>query len=229
MTWRAPNGETYRHLDIDIIASYFTESDFEDYLDELNPEVPVLDDFYGEGYIRSRLSYGEFKAMYNEELRRYLEDPEDLGFEKVDDDSALPGGVVSEAYYEEMRDVVPPLDVPKEVLSRYGCTRGFMMGEPYGTDSKGNPIYQAYGRRRDGTCLYLGVYPSAEKVTSYNARTGKVKSASAAGKGSSKSASSPGRNAGSRPAKTTKSGGKAPASRSGKGKAPAKKTKGARR
>lgn len=226
MTWRAPNGETYRHLDIDIIASYFTESDFEDYLDELNPEVPVLDGIYGEGYIRSRLSYGEFKAMYNEQLSQYLDDPEGLGFEKVDDESAYPGGVVSEAYYEEMRDTVPPLDVPKEVLSRYGCTRGFMMGEPYGTDSKGNLIYQAYGRRRDGTCLYLGVYPSAEKTVSYNARTGKVKSASVAEKGSSKPASAPRRNAGSRPAKSTKSGGKAPASKSGKGKAPAKKSKG---
>lgn len=64
---------------------------------------------------------------------------------------------------------------------------------------------------------------------------------SRAGKGSSRPASTPRRNAGSKqtasavrraaskPAKTTKSGGKAPASKSGKGKAPAKKTKGARR
>ena len=83
MTWIAPDGERFEKLDKDIIACYFSEDDYEDYLDEMDPEVPVLDSYYGAGYILKRLSYGTFKLRYYDELEYYLEAPEDLGFEEV--------------------------------------------------------------------------------------------------------------------------------------------------
>ena len=77
------------------------------------------------------------------------------------DSAARAGGLVSSDYYEEMLNVMPPRDVPRDLLDRYGCMEGFLMGEPYGSDSKGRRTYKAYGRSSDGRCLYLGLSPAA--------------------------------------------------------------------
>ena len=63
--------------------------------------------------------------------------------------------------YDEMLDVLPPRDIPKVILDRYGCTEGFLMGEPYGTGSDGRNVYPAYGRNARGECFYLGLSPAA--------------------------------------------------------------------
>ena len=114
MTWIAPDGERFEKLDKDIIARYFTEDDYEDYLDEMDPEVPVLDSYYGAGYILKRLSYGTFKLRYYDELEYYLEAPEDLGFEEVGSKSTRSSRLVASGWLTGVirpassRYVLPP-------------------------------------------------------------------------------------------------------------------------
>ena len=95
------------------------------------------------------------------EVKRYFEE-DYLDLVQDKDRSARAGGIVSREYYEEMMDVVPPLDAPKEILSKYGCTRGFLMGEPWGTGPGGVNTYRAFGMRPDGKCIYLGLSPRAK-------------------------------------------------------------------
>ena len=83
MAWKAPDGKVFDDVDADVVAMYYTEKDYEDELDELNPEVEVLDAYYGEGYIRRRLSYGDFRAGYLDALYRYAAEPERIGFREV--------------------------------------------------------------------------------------------------------------------------------------------------
>ena len=78
------------------------------------------------------------------------------------DRSARAGSFISRDYYDEMLEVIPPLDVPKALLDRYGCTHGFLMGEPWGTGPGGVNTYKAYGVRPDGKCMYLGLSPRAK-------------------------------------------------------------------
>ena len=84
MAWRAPDGEIFDEVDPDVISRYYSEEDYEDELDRINPDVEVLGGYYGEGYIRKRLSYGDFRAGYIESLYYYARDPESLGFEEID-------------------------------------------------------------------------------------------------------------------------------------------------
>lgn len=95
----------------------------------------------------------EVKRYFEEDYREHLSEK---------DRSARAGGIISREYYDEMMDVVPPLDAPKEILSKYGCTRGFLMGEPWGTGPGGVNTYRAFGMRSDGKCLYLGLSPRAK-------------------------------------------------------------------
>ena len=63
---------------------YYDDQDYEDELDELNPEVEVLGSYYGVGYLIKRLHYGDFRAGYNKALIDYAKNPESLGFEKIE-------------------------------------------------------------------------------------------------------------------------------------------------
>ena len=83
MAWKAPDGKMFNVVDTGVIAMYYDDQDYEDELDELNPEVEVLDAYYGEGYIRRRLSYGDFRAGYLDALYRYAAEPERIGFKEV--------------------------------------------------------------------------------------------------------------------------------------------------
>ena len=121
----------------------------------------------------------EVKRYFEEDYREHLSEK---------DRSARAGGIVSREYYDEMMDVVPPLDAPKEILSKYGCTRGFLMGEPWGTGPGGVNTYRAFGMRPDGKCLYLGLSPRAKSSEypgssrSWNGKTSPRKSPPKKGK-----------------------------------------------
>lgn len=143
-----------------------------------------LSDRYDSMYARARGPVDQFflwcPEPYWREVTDYFE--EDYRERLMDRDSkARAGGIVSRDYYEESLDTLPPLDAPRELLDRYGCSYGFLEGEPYGTGPKGENTYRAFGMRPDGTCLYLGLSPRAKDseypdgTRSWNRKTGKTK------------------------------------------------------
>ena len=108
------------------------------------------------------------EPVWSEVTEYFVEDYRDKLFDR--DASARAGGLVSPDYFEEMLNVMPPRVVPRKLLDSYGCSEGFLMGEPYGTDAQGRSTYMAYGRRPDGRCLYLGLSPEAGGPTASNQR-----------------------------------------------------------
>lgn len=70
--------------------------------------------------------------------------------------NARAGQQIAEEIYNEFLNVLPPYDIPASVLMKWGCSTGFLTSEPWDTDAEGRNIYMAFGRKRDGTCWYLG-------------------------------------------------------------------------
>lgn len=145
-----------------------------------------LSDRYDSMYARARGPVDQFflwcPEPYWREVTDYFE--EDYRERLMDRDSrARAGGIVSRDYYEESMNTLPPLDAPRELLDRYGCSYGFLEGEPYGTGPKGENTYRAFGMRSDGTCLYLGLSPRAKDseypdgTRSWNRKVGTAKRA----------------------------------------------------
>ena len=144
---------------------------------------------------------------WSEVTRYFEEDYIDILHDR--DASARAGGLVSPDYYEEMLNVMPPRAVPRKLLDSYGCSEGFLMGEPYGTDAQGRSTYMAYGRRPDGRCLYLGLSPEAGGPTVSNQRRpAKPSKTSSASRRKVPAKGAPGRTA-ARPRKPKTKGGRA--------------------
>lgn len=97
----------------------------------------------------------EALAAHADLLARYTGQPVPGQYTMYDwhndrDFSALPGQEISEEVFDEWRDCLPPLRIPRSA----GCC-GFLCSEPARHDSAG-PLYHAFGSR-SGRFYYLGL------------------------------------------------------------------------
>ena len=86
---------------------------------------------------------------------------------------AEPGQEITQEIYEEMLNCMPPGSLPRETtrqaMDKYSIpvNAGFLMGEPYTSDSKGNNLFYAFGMaRREKTehYYYLGLSKAARAL-----------------------------------------------------------------
>ena len=77
------------------------------------------------------------------------------------DRNAASGDRINPITYDRMLNVMPPKNIPRKTLDRFGCTEGFLVGESHWLGHDGRPLYPAYGRNARGECFYLGLSPAA--------------------------------------------------------------------
>ncbi len=83
---------------------------------------------------------------------------------------ATPGQEITEEIYDHMLNCMPPKSLHRDQCEcaltelRVVCHNGFLMGEPYTSDEKGNPLYLAFGSNvfNKGHFYYLGLMPELE-------------------------------------------------------------------
>lgn len=78
------------------------------------------------------------------------------------DRNAASGDRINPITYDRKLNVMPPKNIPRETLDRFGCTEGFLVGESHWLGHDGRPLYPAYGRNARGECFYLGLSPAAK-------------------------------------------------------------------
>lgn len=87
--------------------------------------------------------------------------------------AALPGQEIEESIYNDLFNVLPPLDLPiaaaQDAQERYNIPvhAGFMMGEPHSHDKEG-ALYLAFGRNNYGKgthYFYLGLHHKPKRRT----------------------------------------------------------------
>ena len=157
--YREPNSEVMRWLD-DMASKHMSVKDA---ISALEPKLEkYMSDRYDRMFARAKDDVDQYFLWYPHpnwhQVASYFEDDYRERLEERDY-KARAGGIISRDHYDYMADRLPPLNAPRELLDRYGCVRGFLEGEPYGTGPNGEDTYRAYGMRADGTCLYLGLSP----------------------------------------------------------------------
>lgn len=101
----------------------------------------------------------------NNEIIYTMEDWHRDGVFKAD-----PGQRITAEVYNAMRDIMPPLDMPRETarralrVLRVPVHSGFLMGEPETHDDEGRPLYRAFASNNYGTpkYFYVGLSPREE-------------------------------------------------------------------
>lgn len=78
-------------------------------------------------------------------------------WEQDENFSAVAGQEIDEEIYDQMLNVLPPLNLPHCERTK-GYSAGFMVGEQDCSDHTGRGYYSAFGKR-DGKYYYIGLLP----------------------------------------------------------------------
>lgn len=87
--------------------------------------------------------------------------------------SAKAGQQVSEEVYNEMLNCHPPKNITKDICNSIDkkfdviIHEGFLMGEPFANNSKGEQLYMTFVKSDFGKgakCHYVGLYPESPKL-----------------------------------------------------------------